>query len=133
MPAKLSIHVSRVNAMRIIAAAIREKTKRFNDAKKRSPKNLERYRKQAVACLYQHLRTVRTLKTLEQCSALAGADVVAWQIRKNWDLKQPELDVCNLQNYLVALQNDVRKEIVVPMSSELWTLLQADKCEVKRA
>lgn len=123
----ITIRINRQEAIRMLGAAIREKTQEFSREKKALPKATEKFRALIIKRLKERIQEAERAKTLEKLKSL-DATLFHWKEQKVFP-SVPTLNVCALKNFLDMLQHDTRKVIPINSNSLLWMLLK-DKCEV---
>lgn len=125
-----AIKINRLEAIRMIGAAIRTKTQEFERDKKALPARTERVRSAVLKAAERRVKDILRADSLEKLTILARSDLMQWKDTKDFP-SPPELNVCRLKALLLQLQNDVRKSVMIGGDHELWSILNA-KCEVIR-
>lgn len=129
MSRAFTVKINRMEAIRLVGAAIRTKTQEFEQAKKIAPAQLEKTRSIVLKAAEKRVKAILQADSIADLTELCQ-DVIPWQGRKDFP-DVPQLSVCSLKAFLLVLQNDMRKTIPLRSDHELWAILQG-KCEVIR-
>lgn len=124
----ITIKIDRLQAIRILGEAMRQKKQQFDRERESYPRKLEHARMSILFKLKSRVSAVEKSTSSQQLSKLCE-DVLDYRERNDLIPNKPALNLCQEKQLLLMLQNDVRKVVPINSNHELWSILQG-KCEV---
>jgi hypothetical protein len=128
---QIRITITRVELLRLLAGQIRKKTREWERAKRKYPRQLMLWQKKAIKLGEEAFDRLRDAETYEQVQDALRKWDIEYRFRNSCP-SPPKLNVCRETELVKQLQFEKREKLSLRATDAIWTLVGMDKCETRQ-